>query len=59
MNEIKEKDAKINTMTVNNTVINNTVNNITINAFGKEDMSHITDKDYARILIVVVRAYQI
>ena len=28
---------------------NNTVNNININAYGKEDISHITNKDYKKI----------
>jgi hypothetical protein len=36
--------------TINNNNSNNTINNnITINAFGKEDISYITDKDYKEI----------
>jgi hypothetical protein len=44
-------DSAINNGTVNNTnnanITNNT--NITINAYGKEDLSHITDNDYKTI----------
>jgi uncharacterized C2H2 Zn-finger protein len=56
--EIENKDKIINNInngTVNNTInngtVNNTINNtnITINAYGKEDLSHITDKDYKNI----------
>jgi len=45
--EITEKDKLIinNITTIDNTQ-NNIQNNITINAYGKEDISHITDKDY-------------
>jgi uncharacterized C2H2 Zn-finger protein len=53
---IQEKDNKIQNLTVNNTTnnicnSNNQIinNNITINAFGKEDLSHITYKDYKEI----------
>jgi hypothetical protein len=44
------KTDEININSKNNININNnTVNNITINAYGKEDLSHITDKDYKNI----------
>ena len=51
--ELIEKDSvksdEININSKNNISVNNTVNNITINAYGKEDLSHITDKDYKNI----------
>jgi hypothetical protein len=53
--EINEKDKLIinnmtnigNTNNIGNT--QNIQNNITINAYGKEDISHITDKDYKQL----------
>ena len=42
-----------NNTTNNNTTNNNTINiqqNIVINAYGKEDMSHLTTEDYKKIL---------
>jgi hypothetical protein len=63
LKELKEKDEKIDNLTkCNNNTTNNSnnatnivnsnnqiINNITINAFGKEDLSHITYKDYKEI----------
>jgi len=51
--EINEKDKLIiNNIMTNNTIgntLNNIQNNITINAYGKEDISHITEKDYKNL----------
>jgi uncharacterized C2H2 Zn-finger protein len=45
-NEVKINNAN----TINNCNNNNTINNnITINAYGKEDLSHLTDKDYKKL----------
>ena len=35
---------------INNSTINNTTNNIKIVAFGKEDISHLTNRDWIKIL---------
>ena len=46
-NEVKINNANtINNCNNNNNTINN---NITINAYGKEDLSHLTDKDYKKL----------
>jgi len=43
-------NGTINDSAINNGTVNNTNNtNITINAYGKEDLSHITDTDYKNI----------
>ena len=50
--ELIDKDlTKLDEININskNNINVNTVNNITINAYGKEDLSHITDKDYKNI----------
>ena len=51
--ELNNKDLskldEININSKNQISVNNTVNNITINAYGKEDLSHITEKDYKNI----------
>ena len=53
---IDDQNEKINNLqgnTTNNITNNNTINiqqNIVINAYGKEDMSHITIEDYKKIL---------
>jgi uncharacterized C2H2 Zn-finger protein len=47
-NEVKINNA--NTLNNCNNNNNNTINNnITINAYGKEDLSHLTDKDYKQL----------
>jgi uncharacterized C2H2 Zn-finger protein len=51
--ELNNKDSnkldEININSKNHINVNNTVNNIIINAYGKEDLSHITEKDYKNI----------
>ena len=53
---LKKKIGKSRTNTFNNSSINNgsinngTINNIKIVAFGKEDISHISDKEWLQIL---------
>ena len=53
-NNIQKVDRIQNNTNCNNIngnkILNNTVNNINIIAFGKEDLSHIKDKDYKLIL---------
>ncbi len=55
-NKIIKNTQNINNNTINNGTINNTnntnntTNNIKIVAFGKEDMSHLTNRDWIRIL---------
>jgi uncharacterized C2H2 Zn-finger protein len=54
-NEVAELKIYKNDTNINNIInsynnSNNTINNnITINAYGKEDLSHMTDKDYKKI----------
>jgi hypothetical protein len=54
LNEYKNKEQNHTVNTVNNTLNNSNsnnkiINNITINAFGKEDLSFIKDKDYIKL----------
>jgi uncharacterized C2H2 Zn-finger protein len=53
LNNTTNNNITKNNTTINNTLNNNsnnkTINNLVINAFGKEDLSHLTDKDYKEI----------
>jgi uncharacterized C2H2 Zn-finger protein len=47
-NNINSNNTIVNQINSNNTIVNH-INNININAYGKEDISHITDNEYKNI----------
>jgi len=46
-NEVAQLKTHKNDVNITNNC--NTIHNITINAYGKEDLSHLTDKDYTKL----------